>query len=60
MHSSHLVNMNFIKSYNKSKDGFVTLADHSSVEISSRRKDDFLKKPVGCDLHINRYDSLPG
>ena len=44
VHNSHLINLNYIKSYNKNKGGFVTLADGSVIEVSSRRKDDFLKK----------------
>lgn len=43
VHNSHLINLAFIKSYNKGKGGFVTLSDGSSVEVSTRRKDDFIK-----------------
>jgi two-component system, LytTR family, response regulator len=43
VHNSHLINLNYIKSYNKGKGGFVVMADQSQVEVSTRRKDDFLK-----------------
>lgn len=44
VHNSHLVNLQFIKSYHKGKGGVVYLSDGSQVEVSSRRKDDFLRK----------------
>lgn len=42
IHKSHIVNINFIKSYNKG--GTVMLIDGSELEISSTYKDDFLRK----------------
>jgi two-component system, LytTR family, response regulator len=44
VHNSHLVNLSFIKSYNKGKGGSVTLTDHSTIEVSTRRKEEFLKR----------------
>lgn len=44
VHNSHLINLNYIKSYNKGKGGFITMIDNSSIEVSTRRKDEFLKK----------------
>lgn len=44
VHNSHLINLNYIKAYNKSKGGFVVLTDNSVIEVSVRRKDDFFKK----------------
>lgn len=44
VHNSHLINLAHIKSYNKGKGGFVTMNDNAEVEVSTRRKDDFLKK----------------
>lgn len=41
VHNSHLVNMDYIKSYNKGKGGFVCMTDNSEIEVSTRRKDDF-------------------
>jgi two-component system LytT family response regulator len=44
VHNSHLINLSYIKKYNKGKGGVVLMADHSEVEVSSRRKNDFLKR----------------
>lgn len=44
VHNSHLINLAYIKSYNKGKGGSVTMENGSEVEVSTRRKDDFLKK----------------
>ncbi len=43
VHNSHLINLSFIKSYNKGKGGFVTLHDGKHIEVSTRRKDEFIK-----------------
>ncbi|MBK7390124.1 MAG: response regulator transcription factor [Bacteroidia bacterium] len=43
IHNSHLVNLHFVKSYNKGKGGYVILKDNTEIEVSTRRKDDFLK-----------------
>ncbi|HNP21567.1 MAG TPA: LytTR family DNA-binding domain-containing protein [Panacibacter sp.] len=47
VHNSHLINLAFIKSYNKGKGGFVTMTDNTDIEVSTRRKDDFLKRLSG-------------
>ncbi len=44
VHNSHLVNLAYVKSYNKGKGGSVSMIDNSEIEVSTRRKDDFLKK----------------
>lgn len=44
IHNSHLINLAYIKSYNRGKGGSVILTDGSELEVSTRRKDDFLKK----------------
>lgn len=44
IHNSHLINLNYIRSYHKGKGGYVTLTDNTSLEVSTRRKDLFLKK----------------
>ena len=44
IHNSHLINLSYIKSYNKGKGGSVILTDGSEIEVSSRRKDDFMAK----------------
>lgn len=44
VHNSHLVNLAYIKSYNKGKGGYLQLEDLTEIEVSSRRKEEFLKK----------------
>jgi two-component system, LytTR family, response regulator len=44
VHNSELINLAYIKSYNKGKGGTVVLTDGTELEVSTRRKDDFLKK----------------
>ncbi len=46
VHNSHLINLACIKSYNKGKGGFVIMTDNSEIEVSTRRKDEFLKMLV--------------
>jgi two-component system LytT family response regulator len=41
VHKSHIINMNFVKSYNKG--GYITLYDDSEVEVSSTYKEEFVK-----------------
>lgn len=43
VHNSHLLNLSYIKNYNKSKGGYVELANGEQIEISVRRKDEFIK-----------------
>lgn len=42
IHKSHIINVNFVKSYNKG--GFLTLHDASEIEVSPTYKDEFLQK----------------
>jgi len=44
VHNSHLINLAYIKHYNKGHGSFVTMEDGSEIEVSVRRKDEFLKK----------------
>lgn len=44
VHNSHLINLSLVKSYNKGKGGSVVLSDGTTIEVSTRRKDDFLKE----------------
>jgi two-component system LytT family response regulator len=43
IHNSHIVNMTCVRSYHKGKGGYVTLDDHTELEVSTRRKEAFLK-----------------
>ncbi len=42
-HSSHLINMRFIKEYIKGDRGLIKMSDGSSVELARMRRDDFMK-----------------
>jgi two-component system LytT family response regulator len=44
IHHSTMINMQFIKSYIKGKGGYVILKDGTELEISQRKKTEFLKK----------------
>ncbi|PKP14625.1 MAG: DNA-binding response regulator [Bacteroidetes bacterium HGW-Bacteroidetes-23] len=41
IHNSHLISLNNVKSYSKS--GYVTLSDNTKLEVSVRRKEEFIK-----------------
>jgi two-component system LytT family response regulator len=43
VHNSHLINLTHVKEYHKGKGGFIYMADNTEIEVSTRRKDDFLK-----------------
>ncbi|WP_026764670.1 LytR/AlgR family response regulator transcription factor [Sediminibacterium salmoneum] len=49
VHNSHLINLSFIKFYNKGKGGTVQLTDGSEVEVSTRRKEAFISKVMKSD-----------
>jgi two-component system LytT family response regulator len=44
LHHSHIVNLNHIAKYHKGRGGFVELTDGAMIEVSARRKDEFLEK----------------
>lgn len=44
VHNSHLINLEYLKSYDKGKGGYVHLLDNSVVEVSVRRKEEFVEK----------------
>lgn len=44
VHNSHLINLEYIKSYDKGKGGYVHLTDQSVIEVSVRKKDDFIQR----------------
>jgi two-component system LytT family response regulator len=43
VHHSHLVNLNHIGKYVKGEGGYVIMADNSQIDVSRRKKEDFLK-----------------
>lgn len=44
IHNSHLINLSAVKSYHRGKGGSVVLSDGTEIEVSTRRKDDFLRE----------------
>ncbi len=42
IHKSHIININFVKSYHKAAGGYVLLEDKSEIEISPAYKEEFL------------------
>ncbi|MEI6888874.1 MAG: LytTR family DNA-binding domain-containing protein [Bacteroidota bacterium] len=44
IHSKHLINLVYVKRYMKGKGGSVIMEDNSEVEVSVRKKADFLEK----------------
>jgi two-component system, LytTR family, response regulator len=44
IHNSHLVNLNFIKKYNRGRGGYIEMDDGTMLEVAIRRKDEFLSR----------------
>ena len=44
IHNSHLVNLNFIKKYNRGRGGYIEMDDGTTLEVATRRKDEFLSR----------------
>jgi|UniRef100_UPI004049D580 two-component system LytT family response regulator len=42
VHNSHLINLAYISKYTKGKGGYITMIDQSIIEVSTRRKEEFL------------------
>jgi two-component system LytT family response regulator len=42
-HQSHIVNINYIKQYQKQDGGFLIMKDDSTVPVSTRKKDELMK-----------------
>ena len=42
IHNSHIINLHKIQKYNKGRGGFVIMEDGSSIEVASRRREEFL------------------
>lgn len=43
VHQSHLINLSFVKRFDKSEGGFLVMKDDSKVPVSFRKKDDLMK-----------------
>jgi len=48
IHRSHLVNMAFVKKYNKGKGGSVLLENEETLQVAQSKKEAFLKKLLEC------------
>ncbi len=44
IHKSHIVNLNAIKKYHKGRGGYIVMDDGTSIEVATRRKNDFLSR----------------
>lgn len=44
VHNSSIVNINYIKKYYKGRGGYVEMEDNKKIEVSQRKKDEFLTK----------------
>lgn len=44
VHNSHLINLVHVRKYTKGSGGYVTMSDHSEVEVSQRKKEEFLNR----------------
>lgn len=44
VHHSYIININYVKKYYKGRGGYVEMENGSMIEISSRKKEDFLSK----------------
>jgi two-component system LytT family response regulator len=44
IHNSHLINLHHVKNYTRGEGGTVTMSDGTTVDVSRRKKDEFLKR----------------
>ena len=44
VHNSHIINLQNIQKYNKGRGGYITMEDGSSIEVASRRREEFLRR----------------
>jgi two-component system, LytTR family, response regulator len=44
VHKSHLINVHHVKSYTRGEGGTVTMSDGTSIDVSRRKKEEFLQK----------------
>lgn len=44
IHHAHLVNLNYIKTYHKGRGGYVEMTNGISIEVSVRKKEEFLSR----------------
>jgi two-component system LytT family response regulator len=44
VHNSHIINLQNIQKYNKGRGGYITMEDGSSIEVATRRREEFLRR----------------
>jgi two-component system LytT family response regulator len=44
IHNSHIINLQKIQKYHKGRGGYVIMEDGSSIEVASRRREEFLRR----------------
>ena len=44
VHNSHLINLHHVKNYTRGEGGTVTMSDGTIVDVSRRKKEEFLKR----------------
>ena len=44
IHQSHLINLDYLKNYTRGRGGYVELKDGTTLDVSARKKSDFLKR----------------
>lgn len=44
IHQSHLINLKYLKNYTRGRGGYVELSDGTNIDVSARRKSEFLKR----------------
>jgi two-component system, LytTR family, response regulator len=44
VHNSHIINLNRVKKYHKGRGGYIIMDDGTNIEVSMRRRDEFLAK----------------
>lgn len=44
VHNSYLVNLFYVKKYTRGKGGYVTMKDNTNIDVSIRRKEEFMRK----------------
>jgi two-component system LytT family response regulator len=47
VHQSHLVNLRYVKSYQKGEGGLIVMEDNSAVDVSRRRKEQLISRLSG-------------
>jgi two-component system LytT family response regulator len=44
IHNSHIINLNYVKKYQKGRGGIIVMSDNAQIEVAIRRRDDFLRR----------------